>query len=65
MIIPVRCFTCKRVIGKKMWWEEYSSRVSKGEDKAVVLSDLSITSPCCRRMFLSHVNLIDEFLLYK
>ena len=60
MIIPVRCFSCGKVIGDK--WEEFARRVAAGEHPAAVLDDLGVTRYCCRRMLLSHVNLIDEVL---
>ncbi len=60
MIIPVRCFSCGKVIGDK--WEEFARRVAGGEPPAAVLDDLGVTRYCCRRMLLSHVNLIDEVL---
>jgi len=62
MIIPVRCFTCGKVIGDK--WEEFSQRVKEGEDAGKVLDDLKITRYCCRRMFLSHVEIIDEVIKF-
>ncbi len=63
MIIPVRCFTCGAVIGDK--WEPFIDRVSKGEDPKDVLDDLGIRRYCCRRMLLSHIEAIDDFLLYR
>ncbi|MCD6368699.1 MAG: DNA-directed RNA polymerase subunit N [Thermoproteales archaeon] len=63
MIIPVRCFTCGAVIGDK--WEEFARRVARGEDPGKVLDSLGITRYCCRRMILSHVELIDEILRYE
>ncbi len=63
MIIPVRCFTCGALIGDK--WLEYARRVKQGEDPKRVLDDLEVKRYCCRRMFLSHVELIDEILLYE
>lgn len=62
MIIPVRCFTCGKVIADK--WEEYKKEVSKGENPAKVLDSLGIKRYCCRRMFLSNVNLIEESLKF-
>ncbi|MFB0557933.1 MAG: DNA-directed RNA polymerase subunit N [Candidatus Bathyarchaeia archaeon] len=60
MIIPVRCFSCGKVIGDK--WEPYARRVTRGERPGDVLDDLGLTRYCCRRMLLSHVELIDEIL---
>lgn len=62
MIIPVRCFSCGKVIGDK--WEQFAARVSMGEAPGSVLDDLGITRYCCRRMLLSHVELIDEILRF-
>jgi len=60
MIIPVRCFTCGKVIGQL--YEEYSRRTQAGEDPAKVMDDLHLERYCCRRMFLTHVELIDEVM---
>ena len=60
MIIPVRCFTCGALIGDK--WEEFIKRVRNGEDPGKVLDDLGVKRYCCRRMLLSHVELIDELI---
>lgn len=62
MIIPVRCFTCGKVIAHL--WEEYAKRVAGGEDPGKVLDDLGLKRYCCRRMFLSHVDLINEVIVY-
>jgi len=43
-------------------WEEFSRRVRQGEDPKTVLDSLGLKRYCCRRMLLSHVNLIDEIL---
>ncbi len=60
MIIPVRCFTCGKVIGSA--YEVFKQRVELGENPAEVLDSLGITRYCCRRMLLSHVDLIDEVM---
>jgi DNA-directed RNA polymerase subunit N len=62
MIIPVRCFSCGKVVGDK--WEPYSQRVEAGETPKDVLDDLSVTRYCCRRMLLTHVEIIDEILKF-
>ncbi len=61
MMIPVRCFTCGAVIGDK--WEEYDRRVNhEHEDGGKVLDSLGLKRYCCRRMMISNVELIDEFV---
>jgi len=62
MIVPVRCFTCGKVIGNV--YENYRSRVDNGEDPEEVMDDLGIERYCCRRMLLSHKDLIDEVMQY-
>jgi len=62
MIIPVRCFTCGKLIGDK--WEEFARRVKAGEEPCEVLDSLGIKRYCCRRMLLSHVEIIDEVLRF-
>lgn len=62
MIIPVRCFTCGKVIGDK--WEDFTRRVKEGEDAGRVLDDLDVNRYCCRRMLLSHIEIIDEIIQF-
>ena len=62
MIIPIRCFTCGKVIASL--YEQYKERVKAGEDADKVLDDLGLTRYCCRRMILSHADLIDEISPY-
>ncbi len=71
-MIPVRCFTCGKVVSNV--WEEYRERVEerkkslpKGEQLKVgdILDDLGIERYCCRRMLLSHVELVDVLAPYQ
>jgi DNA-directed RNA polymerase subunit N len=58
MMVPVRCFTCGAVIGQH--WDEYRERTSRGESAGAVLDRLGLQRYCCRRMLLTHVDLLDE-----
>ncbi|HJM19502.1 MAG TPA: DNA-directed RNA polymerase subunit N [Candidatus Thalassarchaeaceae archaeon] len=58
MLIPVRCFSCGNVVGQH--WPIFKSRTDNEEDPAEVLNDLGVERYCCRRMFVGHVELIDE-----
>ncbi len=60
MEIPIRCFTCGAVIGDK--YEEYKSLLSQGADN--VLNKLGIDRYCCRRMFISHVEIAHTITKY-
>lgn len=69
MIIPVRCFTCGKVLGD-IWedyqkrYDEYKKALKKGEkpkeSPKQILDDLGVERYCCRRMILTHVDLIGE-----
>ena len=62
MIIPVRCFTCGKVIAGK--WEPWKEMVEAGQNKTDAFAKLGMKRYCCKRMFLGHVDLIDKVNLY-
>jgi len=79
MIIPVRCFTCGKIIADK--YNTYQTLVTENrkamgmppEDTILkvsrdkipetpegkALDQIGLKRYCCRRMMLSHINLID------
>ena len=63
MIIPVRCFSCGKVIGHL--WEDYNKRIEGGEDGGKVLDSLGLKRYCCRQMFMGHVDLMKEISKFK
>ncbi|MFA5108456.1 MAG: DNA-directed RNA polymerase subunit N [Candidatus Micrarchaeia archaeon] len=62
MYFPIRCFTCGAPIAHL--WEDYKARVKSGESPAKVLDDLGVERMCCRRMFISHVEVMDKVIKY-
>ena len=70
MIIPVRCFTCGKIIADK--WEKYISIVDTEEQRRagpaqperspefVAMEQLHITRMCCRRHFLTNIDIVDQ-----
>jgi DNA-directed RNA polymerase subunit N len=64
MQLPVRCLSCGKVISQH--WQEYEERTEEeGEDPGEVLDDLGVEKYCCRTMFVSHVDTIDEVAEHK
>ena len=62
-MIPVRCFTCGKVISTV--WEEFKRRRDAGDDLVQVLTELGVERYCCRRMLLSHKEIIDDLNPYQ
>ena len=79
MIIPVRCFTCGKIIAdkyntyqnlitenrKSMGLPDEDTILKVSRDKVPetpegkALDQIGLKRYCCRRMMLSHINLID------
>lgn len=63
MIIPIRCFSCGKVVGDK--WETYLTLL---QDETLTegdaLDQLKLKRYCCRVMVLTHVDLIEKYLRY-
>nr|POE62533.1 dna-directed rna polymerases i, ii, and iii subunit rpabc5 [Quercus suber] len=68
MIIPIRCFSCGKVVADL--YERYMVFVQKDENGQQELADgdaldrLGLQRYCCRRMVLTHVDLIEKLLKY-
>ncbi|KAH7345377.1 8 kDa subunit-domain-containing protein, partial [Rhizoctonia solani] len=62
MIIPVRCFSCGKVIGDK--WEDYVKLLRDDVTEGDAMDQLGLKRYCCRRMVLTHVDLIEKLLQY-
>ena len=62
MLIPVRCFTCGKVLGNK--WEPYLKLLKEGDETSSALEKLSIERYCCKRMISTHVDLINKLIKY-
>jgi len=74
LIIPVRCFTCGRVIAQdyqefKRRFDLYKQAVKSGEKPKEtpkeILDDLGVDRFCCRRMIISHVDLLKDASPYE
>ncbi|MFO7793903.1 MAG: DNA-directed RNA polymerase subunit N [Candidatus Nanohaloarchaea archaeon] len=63
MQFPVRCPSCGKVLSDK--YEEFEERTDDDEDAGEVLDDLGVEKYCCRTVFLTHVESIDEVGKYQ
>lgn len=70
MIIPIRCFTCSKVIAdkyekyvemveEKKKKEKYTNNQDERIDNTEIFKKLKLKRYCCRRMVLTHVPLIE------
>ena len=72
MIIPVRCFSCGRVIAsdyiafvnKVNLIRETEKRDPTSEEIEKIFDEIGVRRYCCRRMILSHVDLIDDTMAF-
>ena len=62
MLIPVRCYSCNKVVGNK--WISYNKKLDEGISPKDALDQLGLKRMCCRKMILTHVELIDKLLEY-
>ena len=70
----MRCFTCGKVISQeyeefKKRFEIYQKAVDAGEEPKEtpkeILDDLGLERYCCRRMIITHVDLLAEAAPYE
>ena len=62
MIIPVRCFTCGREVASL--WEPFLEKLEMGLPADKIFDEFGLYRMCCRRMLVSHQNLIDDMLKF-
>jgi len=76
MIIPIRCFTCGKLIAH--FWEPYQAKLQKEIEnytekyqeeiddhtklsiESKILDEFKLTRYCCRRMLLANVDLCEK-----
>ena len=78
MIIPIRCFSCNKLIGDKyLIYKELNDKIEPEKNVTIIdtnlinsgqitsseqgkiLDELNINRYCCRRMFLTQVDIVD------
>ena len=63
MEFPVRCFSCGAVIAQLC--EKYQGLLKEGKSKKESLDELGIEKYCCRRMFISYVDIMSDIIRYE
>lgn len=78
-LFPIRCFTCGSLIGHlwELFKEKVENRINELKKQGVeidkkalgkimidVLNELGVKRYCCRRMFLSHVDIYVEVMKF-
>ncbi len=63
MMIPVRCFTCGTVVASA--YEAYRDMVADGKVAQAALDEVGLERFCCRRMLVSHQDLIKDAAPYE
>lgn len=58
MSFPIRCFTC----GKVLYEQKYKNMLEKGSKPNEALDALNYSRYCCRKIFLTHINVLDKLL---
>jgi DNA-directed RNA polymerase subunit N (RpoN/RPB10) len=62
MLLPPRCWSCGALIGNK--WAPYQQLLKEGMSECEALDGLHLKRYCCRRMLLTHVELVEKLLCY-
>jgi DNA-directed RNA polymerase subunit N (RpoN/RPB10) len=63
MIVPVRCFSCGKVVGSA--WETYQKALENKKSIKEALDEGGLVRFCCRSTIMSHVETIDTVGLYE
>jgi DNA-directed RNA polymerases I, II, and III subunit RPABC5 len=75
MIIPIRCFSCNNILADKWNYYKQELYAAKGRKEEryymdgtqipqtvelTIMNRLGLKRPCCRKQFLTHVDLIEK-----
>ena len=60
MLVPVRCFSCGKLIGDK--FDDFQNGVKSGKASDKVLDEGGLERYCCRRMLLTTVESIQQII---
>ena len=60
MLIPVRCFTCGKLIADM--YDDYQTKIRSGENPEKAMDAVGAERYCCRRMLLTTVETIQQVI---
>ena len=60
MLVPVKCFSCGKLIADK--FDEFKQGVQSGKESQKVLDEIGLERYCCRRMLLTTVETIQQVI---
>ena len=61
-MLPPRCFTCNNAIGHL--WKPFTEGKTQQHNYKELLDNLGLPRICCRRMMLTHVEVVDDIAMY-
>ncbi|MHA1974280.1 MAG: RpoN/RPB10 RNA polymerase subunit family protein [Candidatus Hodarchaeales archaeon] len=62
-MLPVRCYTCNKVLGNK--GATFDMMKKTGVELKEIWEALGLTRQCCKTIMITHVDLTDELLKYE
>lgn len=62
MMFPVACMSCGKLIGGL--WDPYKEKIDGGQETWRAFVELGITRFCCKREFLTQIDLMRPLLVY-
>jgi DNA-directed RNA polymerase subunit N len=60
VLVPVRCFSCGKLIADK--FDDFKKNVQSGIEPQKALDDVGLERYCCRRMLLTTVESIQQII---
>ena len=60
VLVPVRCFSCGKLIADK--FDDFKKNVQSGKEPQKALDDVGLERYCCRRMLLTTVESIQQII---
>ena len=60
VLVPVRCFSCGKLIADK--FDDFQNGIKTGKEPEKMLDELGLQRYCCRRMLLTTVETIQQVI---